>query len=64
MPININPITGLLDVPEKNPSYNSITISGDHDGSAAKVVAVLYGTGSPPTPTGIANGTLYLQYTP
>jgi hypothetical protein len=65
MGTRVEPFSGKVVSDPVDPSFNSVTITGDGDGSTQKVVGALYGITDPPTPpTGIPNGTLYLKYMP
>jgi hypothetical protein len=47
-----------------DPSFNSVTITGNNAGNANLVAPIRYGTDNPPSlPTG-PYGTLYIQYVP
>lgn len=45
-----------------DPTFNSVTITGNSNGTSQKVPGLLYGTGTPPSPSGIPYGTIYIQY--
>lgn len=63
--VRVEPFTGRVISEPPDPSFNSVTITGNDDGTTQKVVNVLYGITDPPSPpTGIPDGTLYLKYTP
>jgi len=55
-------VTGLSGGAVTDPSYNSVTITGNSDGSSALVLGILYGTSLPPSTSGLAYGTIYIQY--
>jgi len=62
-----DPFTGMLwyDASETtNPDMilNSLEITGDLSGTTAMVGNILFGTGDPPSPTGIQIGTVYYKY--
>jgi hypothetical protein len=45
-----------------SPSFNSVTITGNVDGTSNTVAPIRYGTGDPPATAGIPFGTIYIQY--
>ena len=45
-----------------NVDTNSVKIEGANDGESQLVSPVFYGTGDPPDPTGLPEGSIYLKY--
>lgn len=57
-------ITDAIEIVEAEADVIEITDAGISPGPAGAtgLINVLYGTGTPPDPTGLAEGTLYIRY--
>jgi hypothetical protein len=57
-------VTDAIEIVEAEADVIEITDAGITPGPAGQtgLIDVLYGTGAPPDPTGLAEGTLYIRY--
>ena len=60
-------VTGLMgatgvDTVGTDPSFNTVTLTGNLNGTTGMVGNILFGIGDPPSPTGIQIGTVYYKY--